>query len=231
MMNREFNFRLDELVIDQQEVAAVLGYDEGPLPEPFDSYLEQAMDESFGLTDIRAAYRIVDDIMVNEKEHLLMACGLAFKVGKTVCGELKGSQRLAFFICSAGKTISEKAEKLLKGEDPVLGYVYNVVGNAIAEAAGNRMQLFLKQAMEKSGDLITNRYSPGYCHWNVADQHKLFSLFPDSTCGVSLTSSALMQPVKSISGVIGIGRNVKYRAYPCELCSAANCIYRRTMHH
>jgi cobalamin-dependent methionine synthase I len=131
-------------------------------------------------------------------------------------------------VCTAGKTISERSVKLLKGEDPVLGYVYDVMGSAIADAAGDRMQLFLKQESELSGERITNRYSPGYCQWNVSDQHKLFALFPGSPSGVILTPSALMLPVKSISGVIGIGRNVKYRDYQCDLCTSENCIYRKT---
>ena len=75
---------------------------------------------------------------------------------------------------------------------------------------------------------LTNRYSPGYCHWDVADQRKLFSLFPSAPCGVTLTSSLLMNPVKSISGVIGIGKSVGYRDYPCALCLSNHCIYRKT---
>ncbi|MCK7538940.1 MAG: hypothetical protein MZV63_52410 [Marinilabiliales bacterium] len=48
--------------------------------------------------------------------------------------------------------------------------------------------------------MITNRFSPGYCGWDVAEQHKLFSFFKDNFCGITLTESALMNPVKSVSG-------------------------------
>lgn len=148
-------------------------------------------------------------------------------VGKAVCNELKGSERLAFYVCTAGKTISEKSTSLLQGDDPVLGYVYDVLGSIITEAAGDRMQSFLKSGIEINGDQLTNRYSPGYCQWPVSDQHKLFSFFHENICGVSLTDSSLMHPVKSISGVIGIGKDVKYREYVCTLCSSSNCIYRK----
>jgi cobalamin-dependent methionine synthase I len=116
---------------------------------------------------------------------------------------------------------------MLKGENPVLGYVYDVLGSAIAEAAGDQIESFLKKEVAPEGEKITNRYSPGYCNWNVADQHKLFSLLGNSPCGVTLTESALMHPVKSISGVIGIGPTVKYRDYQCTLCLSENCVYRR----
>ena len=226
-MIKEYNFSFNELVIDQDEIVAVLGYGDGVLPEPFDQYLEEALNDAYKLSDIRATFRIIGNIAVDEKNGILATGNHEFRVGKTVCSELKGSERLAFFVCTAGKTISEKSVKLFKGEDPIRGYVYDVLGSAITEAAGDLMQSYLKQEILENGERITNRYSPGYCHWNIAEQHKLFTLFADVPCGVVLTPSALMSPVKSISGVIGIGREVKYRDYQCTLCWNKNCVYRR----
>jgi cobalamin-dependent methionine synthase I len=38
-------------------------------------------------------------------------------------------------------------------------------------------------------------------------QHKLFlALLKNYTCGISLTESSLMLPVKSVSGIIGLGK-------------------------
>ena len=226
-MIKEYNFSFNELVIDQQEIQAVLGYGDGALPEPFNRYLEQAFFNAHSLIDIRATYLIVKDVVVDENRNTLVAGKQEFRVGKTICRELKGSERLAFFVCTAGKTISEKSVDLLKGEDPVLGYIYDLLGSAITEAAGDLMQSFLKQEIEMTGHRITNRYSPGYCHWSMEEQHKLFELFGKSPCEVTLTQSFLMSPVKSISGVIGIGHEVKYRDYQCTLCWNKNCVYRK----
>ena len=78
-----------------------------------------------------------------------------------------------------------------------------------------------------SAKRITNRYSPGYCGWQVAEQHKLFQLIPDNYCGIRLTESALMDPVKSVSGIIGIGENVKINPYTCRMCDMPDCVYRK----
>ncbi|MFZ0283319.1 MAG: vitamin B12 dependent-methionine synthase activation domain-containing protein, partial [Bacteroidales bacterium] len=59
------------------------------------------------------------------------------------------------------------------------------------------------------------------------EQHKLFQLIPKNYCGISLTPSALMDPMKSISGFIGIGADVRYNAYTCNLCDMKDCIYRK----
>lgn len=74
----------------------------------------------------------------------------------------------------------------------------------------------------------TNRFSPGYCGWHVSEQHKLFSLFPaPEPCGVRLTPSALMMPIKSVSGIIGLGSHVRRMDYTCGLCDYLQCYKRK----
>ena len=80
--------------------------------------------------------------------------------------------------------------------------------------------------MEQAGLKITNRYSPGYCGWDTREQHKLFSLLPENSCGIRLTESALMLPIKSVSGFIGVGANVRFNPYTCKMCDAEFCVYR-----
>ena len=227
-MIKEFNFRFDELIINLNAIESILGYGNSPLPAPFDSYLEMALLDAQSLTDIKCAYRIIDNVRIDYKEFCIQAGEHKLNVGKAVCNELRGAERLAFVVCTAGKTISTKSVNLLHGKDPVLGYVYDVLGTFITEAAGNLMQSFLKKEIERNGDQLTNRYSPGYCQWPVFDQHKLFSFLSENSCGISLNSSALMNPVKSISGIIGIGKDVQFNPYSCTLCSSKGCIYHKT---
>ena len=107
------------------------------------------------------------------------------------------------------------------------GYIYDIVGSEIVEGATDLMQAELEKDVKASGSKITNRYSPGYCGWDVAEQHKLFQLVPDNYCGIKLTESALMNPVKSVSGIIGIGTRVKFNPYTCQMCDQKDCIYRK----
>ncbi|MFK2344270.1 vitamin B12 dependent-methionine synthase activation domain-containing protein [Bacteroides fragilis] len=74
---------------------------------------------------------------------------------------------------------------------------------------------------------ISYPYSPGYCGWKVSDQQILFSLLPNQPCGVSLTASSLMCPIKSVSGVVGIGRQMTRQKYGCELCGKKDCYKNR----
>jgi len=227
-MIKEFIFKFDDLQINLETIKPLLGYRNVPLPEPFDTYVETALYDAKDLSDIRGAYLIPDDAAIDYEKYRILAGEQEFHIGKAVCFELRGAERLAFFICTAGKTICEKATQLLQGDDPVLGYVYDVLGSIITEVVAARIQTFLQDETESNEDRLTNRYSPGSCQWSLTDQHKLFSLFHDNVCGVSLTHASLMNPVKSVSGVIGIGKKVKFRTNVCTLCSSKDCIYRKT---
>ncbi len=46
------------------------------------------------------------------------------------------------------------------------------------------------------------RYSPGYCRWDVSGQTALFGYMADLDIPVSLTSGNMMHPRKSISGIL-----------------------------
>ena len=62
---------------------------------------------------------------------------------------------------------------------------------------------------------------------HTLQQKKLFPLFPSAEpCGIRLTDSSLMLPIKSVSGVIGLGEDVRKLEYTCGLCTYDRC-YRR----
>ena len=222
-----YSFQFDELALDLSGINKLMGYDGQELPEPFPDYVEKALNDCSNLKGISGSYYLAEQCIIEGSTKIIQTDNIKFNVGGTIFKELKQSTRLAFFICTAGEKISKKSEVLLKGEAPVLGYIYDVLGTLIAESVADKIQDKIRHEAGKKGERITNRYSPGYCQWHVADQPKLFSLFNGVTSGVSLTPSFLMTPVKSISGILGIGKNVIYRDYQCANCNSQKCVYRK----
>ncbi len=110
--------------------------------------------------------------------------------------------------------------------DMLKGYIIDIAASELVEKTTDLLESELLKIVSRKNFGVTNRYSPGYCGWNVNDQHKLFSFLPDNFCGVSLTDSALMLPIKSISAVIGIGANSEKEDYQCSLCDTDFC-YKR----
>jgi hypothetical protein len=225
-MVHEYSFSPEQLTIDHHYLSSTLGFPDGDLPEPFNEYVLEAFCQAPALCNIRAAYCFSNKCDFVTGNNQMIIDGQAFGIGKTVAKELRNSTSMAFFICTAGEGISKQSADLLKGENPVLGYIYDVLGSMIVEAAADLLQQEIKLKAAENGFAITNRYSPGYCKWSVGDQHKLFSFFPPGCCGINLTHSALMSPVKSVSGIIGMGKDVLFRDYTCDLCNITDCFHR-----
>ncbi len=154
--------------------------------------------------------------------------GTNFHTGKTIVKMLKGARQYIFFMATAGPG-PEKLSKTLIAEGQYLeGYIVDLIASTLTEASAQYVHDHLKEIMDREGFKITNRYSPGYCGWKVDEQQKLFGLFPEESCGITLSESSLMSPIKSISGVVGAGREVSFRDYTCELCSMKDCTFRKT---
>ena len=160
---------------------------------------------------------------------------LRFHPGKIITNQLKGSEALCWFVATAGQEFEAFQHRLSKEGDMVRVYLANEIGSIIAEKTADRMEDLLQEQLTPKGLYRTNRYSPGYCGWKVSEQPILFELFrpkfsaqncnvPPTPCDIHLTDSCLMIPIKSVSGVIGIGHNVRRRDYTCNLCGlSASC--------
>ena len=121
------------------------------------------------------------------------------------------------------------AKELIEAGDYLEGYIVDLIGSGIVESVANQVHQHIRDLAASRGMKVTNYYSPGYCSWDVSEQQKLFRLLPEGCCGIALSESSLMSPIKSISGIIGIGETVGYKEYTCEICSMKDCIYRRTI--
>ena len=203
-----------------------MGYLPGTAPEPVTLLINEITQELLPLGDIRAEYRIIKEISFIQKEKSLQVAGVTFNIKPIIYRQIKDAEEVALFICTAGRAVGEMSRNSMKEGDLLRGYVYDVIGSEVVEHAADMIQEELKGESQARGRKITNRFSPGYCGWDVAEQHKLFSFFKNNFCGITLTESALMNPVKSVSGLIGIGEHVRYSQYQCHLCDDKNCIYR-----
>lgn len=227
MYYKTYNIDFNELKLNPSMVETVLGYQEGDDRELVTSLIEEVLTESQGISNIKAEFRVFDNIQFDNETKSVTVNNLNFQVKKIVFTQIKRSDSIALFLCTAGAEIGLRSKKAMQERDFLKGYIYDVVGSEIVEAAADIMQDDLEKMILKNGKKITNRYSPGYCGWDVAEQHKLFQHFPENYCGIQLTQSALMNPVKSVSGIIGIGKEVKNNPYTCRMCELKDCVYRR----
>jgi hypothetical protein len=227
MKNKTFQFDFRDLNLTSSDIEKVIGYNEGDDREFVNQIIKDILEETQKIAKIQAQYSLFNNVQFENEDKSVTVNGIRFNIGKIVFGQLKKSDSAAIFMCTAGGEIGIRSRKAMQERDMLRGYIFDIIGSEIVEAAADLMQNDLERNAELSGTKITNRYSPGYCGWDVAEQHKLFRLIPDNFCGIRLTPSALMDPVKSVSGIVGIGEYVKSNPYTCRICDMKDCIYRK----
>lgn len=222
-----FKFNFEELQISGEILPPLMGYDDPEaVPEPVLESINELLVQGPEICNIRGGYVLVDEITVDRQSNTIASHGQLFETRQIVTHQLKNSERAAWFVCTAGEEISRYTRRLMDEGDLMKGYVVDVLANVVVEAAMDRIQSNLENEMKQAGLKITNRYSPGYCDWDITEQKKLFSVFPGNYLDIALSESCLMIPVKSVSGIIGIGKEVKFNKYTCHLCSDKACLYR-----
>ena len=150
-----------------------------------------------------------------------------FNMGRIILRQLRGSEAYACFVCTSGGEFEAYQQRFKEQGDMVRVFIADALGSVVAEKTADMMEHHLQEEIDKLGWHHTNRFSPGYCGWHVSQQQQLFPLFHGHTCGVTLNESSLMVPIKSVSGIIGLGPNVRHLDYTCGLCDFKQCYKRK----
>ncbi len=220
-------FRFDDLKPEREQIHRLVGLKPGR--ENHKRWFE-LVDEMLGelprITRARGLFRI-DDIEALESRRIVLASGV------TYCGAvgafLRHATRMATFVVTIGSALERLSRRWLRAGKIMQGTIVDAIASEMAEAAAARIQDEVRAWAVAEGMEITPRFSPGYCGLHVREQTTLFATMPTERINVRLTPSCLMLPMKSVSGLIGIGpvEQVSPGAYPCALCSHEDCTQRR----
>ncbi|MGH7350213.1 MAG: vitamin B12 dependent-methionine synthase activation domain-containing protein, partial [Candidatus Rokuibacteriota bacterium] len=145
-------------------------------------------------------------------------------------GRLWGSlEAVGAGICTVGEAIDARVHELFDAREFPLAVMLDSVGSAAAESLAEYANDLLCQTGLPAGMNVTNRISPGYAGWDTAEQAALFRLCPGHPIGVSLNEACFMTPGKSISWLVGVGREARVDHYftQCRRCWMRDCAYRR----
>lgn len=215
------------LRIDEYQVIRSLGYSLSTVPQ----YIQQTVAEFLQATPEKIRPQCEISIAPEEEisfdKHWIKCGDVYFNTQPIIAKRLRTATTIAFFVCTIGNQIEAWSKSKMDNGDLVSGFLIDHIGSVLVEQLADWMELQLDTIITPKGWKRTNRYSPGYCNWPVSEQKKLFSFFPPHPCGVTLTESALMTPIKSISGIIGVGPQAVLKDYECSLCDLENCYQRR----
>ena len=196
--------------------------------------------------EIRRQLHLKKDTRWDEVKHLIEAIlpGIQAKAVYRVCyidekqghnidieGQRLTSQVLAKNLASVERVFpfvvtigSHYLEQMDAQKDLVVKYYLDVIGNIALSTA----RKFLEQSLQAGYGLEGMSFmSPGsLTDWPLEEQRPLFALFGDgeTPIGVSLNSSCLMIPAKSVSGIY-FPTEVPFMS--CQLCDRKDCPSRK----
>jgi hypothetical protein len=121
------------------------------------------------------------------------------------------------FVVTIGSRLEEKAKTC---KDYLEQYYFEIIANVVLQDVikGLRTALQDKYKMEKLSYMSVGSLED----WPISEQKQLFSLLGDveAAIGVQLTSSMLMLPAKSESGIFFPSETTFLN---CQLCPRQNC--------
>jgi hypothetical protein len=138
---------------------------------------------------------------------------------------------LAIYAATVGQKVSDRIQECFASRDFALGAMLDAIASAAADKLGELIERRFLRMLSDRGQTGTDtqalRYSPGYCGWHISGQKALFAFLRPDRIGISLRESFLMQPLKSVSGVVIVGPagiHAIEDSYPfCEQCKTHGC--------
>jgi hypothetical protein len=222
-----YQIPVDDLPDCQSEVLRILGYDAAQQDKSIRQMINEIDFAARQHVRIECGYRYFADGEIRIGRENISCLEITFESKSTIARQLRGSAGLIFFAVTLGSGFEVWLREFFAQGDPFSGYIADIIGSVRVEQAAEWLGDVISRQAQQMGLKCTNLFSPGYCGWDVREQHKLFSLFPEKFLGISLNQSALMTPIKSLSGVIGIGPNVKKLPHTCAFCDQPDCFMRQ----
>lgn len=216
----------NDLHLDQDIVVRMLGYEKAMPDDSILETIDDSLKECKELLHPKGGFCFVQAVQFNTQNGTMELKTTALHPGKTILSQLRNTSLVALFVGTIGKELEQRSKTLLAEGDLLKGYCMDLIGSLFAEKVAERIHHNIRETAKKEGLSITNRFSPGYCEWSVAEQFKLFNLVDGATLGVTLNASALMSPIKSVSGIVGVGQHVRFKEYQCKKCTNDKCVYR-----
>ena len=137
-------------------------------------------------------------------------------------------EHAAVVVCTIGEALERRVAALWEARELPLASMLDSVGSGAVESLAEHVNdLLCQQGLPELR--VTNRISPGYADWDVAEQPRLFRLCPAGAIGVALNDACVMTPGKSISLLVGagVGARVDHYFSQCARCWMRDCAYRR----
>ena len=150
-----------------------------------------------------------------------------FLKGSWITQQLAPAESVHAILCTVGQKIETEASRNMEA-DLLMGLALDGVGSAGVEALSQLVCKQIEEQARNEGLQTTVPLSPGMLNWPVEEgQPVIFEMLAGINTIVELTASFLMRPRKSLSMLVGTGKNLGAQGSTCDYCTMqGTCKYR-----
>jgi len=216
------------ITIDKHQILSQIGYADDYEPSArIKSLVNDYIENYHNLIESSFSY-VIRDIESVQESRVSIENSITLE-SKVISRLLKRCDTVAVFVLTIGNHLEDMVAYLAENGLVLQAAVLDAIGSGTAEQLAVFVEDRIRESATSRGFVISRRFSPGYCDWDVSQQEMIFKAMQEDTAGVRLTEGYLMLPRKSISGIIGIGSNNSNidNYNPCKSCLAADCPGRR----
>lgn len=179
--------------------------------------------------------------VVAAAEPQVIYCGTAFNItgnrvelpsghvftGKTLHQAVGKCDGLVVGLVTLGRKV-DKAIAEASSQDAFCGYLMDVISGLLVEMAAHQFWQHLVGDLSREGYKATSFVSPGAAGFPLVEQRQVFSFLKPERIGVSLTDSCLMEPTKSLTLIMGYGKDIvpAKHSHDCSTCDMEDCLIR-----
>lgn len=221
-----YSYSADELDIIPEDIIQLVNADYRADSDAYFSIIAELLELIPPNHEYRSEMKLFSNISFMNDYFKLKVENIVFSLSEVLYKDISESVMVSFFVCTAGDIFTDISIEFSRKEEYLKAYLVDLAGNIAVGKLASRATGNIMEKAGKMGMKATNYYCPGNCGWDLNEQRRIFKLLSGEFAGVRLNDNNMMSPMKSISGLIGIGRNIIFRENTCELCSNKSCIYR-----
>jgi len=210
----------------RSEILRYLGHKNQEVPDSIHTMIDECLAQ---LQDSAMPRHIYDEFGIRaDFDGIYLAGADAVFCGQDISEHLQGCEKAVVMAATLGAETDRLIAKL-KYADITRCLVMDACATQLIEEYCDRIESEIRKKAADSGLMAARRFSPGYGDFSLEIQPKILGLLHAETkIGLTCTDSLILLPRKSVTAIIGLGKNLPVARGGCGNCEMQDtCNYRK----
>lgn len=188
--------------------------------------VQHGIDEAAKLVSPQATYRLYNVTRTIQGEKIILEEGT--HIGVPDCFEASGTHMVGVVIGTLGDGLEKHCRQLAADNQVYQSTLLDAIGTTMLDLLSEHVSSVISDCCSRYGLTAGSRFAPGIDGYPLEQQKLLFKLADSTSVGVSLNSSTIMTPTKSISFFQTLTPQHSKQGIEnkCSRCRLVNCQFR-----